>query len=132
MRDGEIEDNAGQTASEPATIQGGCHCGRVRFRAVADLSTVMECNCSHCSRKGLLLTFTPLANFELVEGEGETTEYRFHRHVIAHRFCKTCGVQPFATGALPDGSGVAAINAGCVDGVDIAALNREPTDGRSF
>jgi hypothetical protein len=27
-------------------LQGGCHCGRVRFRVMADLAGVAECNCT--------------------------------------------------------------------------------------
>ena len=118
--------------AEAEEHQGGCHCGKVRFRAQADLSEVMECNCSHCAMKGFLLAFTPRDNFELLAGEGETTEYRFGKHVIAHRFCRTCGVQAFALGAMPDGSEVAAINARCVDGIDLTALNRKQVDGRNF
>ncbi len=28
------------------TYEGGCHCGRVRFRVTGDLARVVECNCS--------------------------------------------------------------------------------------
>ena len=34
------------------TYEGGCHCGRVRFRVTADLSGVADCNCSVCTKKG--------------------------------------------------------------------------------
>ena len=36
------------------TYHGGCHCGRVRFRIRADLRTIGECNCSICTKKGIL------------------------------------------------------------------------------
>jgi hypothetical protein len=36
------------------TYEGGCHCGRVRFRVAADLASVTECDCSICSKKGFL------------------------------------------------------------------------------
>ena len=39
---------------------GSCHCGAVTFTVAADAPTeAMSCNCSHCSRKGFLLTFVP-------------------------------------------------------------------------
>jgi hypothetical protein len=42
------------------TYEGGCHCDRVRFRVRADLSRVSECNCSICTKKGILhLTILP-------------------------------------------------------------------------
>ena len=114
------------------TYEGGCHCGKVRYRATADISTVMECNCSHCAKKGFLLAFTPIENFELASGEDALTEYRFNKGAIQHLFCSTCGVQSFARGAMPDGTKMAAINVRCLDEVDIAVLERKPVDGRSF
>jgi len=114
------------------TLTGGCHCGAVRYEASADISTVLECNCSHCEKKGFLLVFTPRENFALTSGEEKLNEYKFNKGHIAHLFCAHCGVQSFAYGAMPDGTKMAAINMRCVDGVDLAALNRTPVDGRSY
>jgi hypothetical protein len=38
------------------SYEGGCHCGRVRFRAEVDLdeTPIGECNCSICTKKGIL------------------------------------------------------------------------------
>lgn len=110
--------------------EGGCHCGAVRFTAEGDLTNVLECNCSHCSKKGFLLAFVPRSAFTQTAGEGATTEYRFNTHNIAHLFCATCGVQPFGLGKGPDGAEMAAINVRCVDGVDIGALKVSPYNGR--
>lgn len=41
--------------------KGSCHCGSVRFEVEGELEQVVECNCSHCSRKGYLLWFVPRA-----------------------------------------------------------------------
>lgn len=111
------------------TFHGGCHCGAVRFTATASLDTVLECNCSHCSRKGLLLTFTPRDQFTLEQGEDSLTEYRFNKHVIAHKFCKVCGVEPFAFAKDPKGVDTAALNVRCFDGVDLGSVKRTPYDG---
>lgn len=111
------------------TYKGGCHCGAVRFTAEADLSTVIECNCSRCSKAGLLLVFPPKSQFTLEQGEGSLTEYRFNKHVIAHQFCKVCGIEPFAFGTAPNGTETAAINVRCLDGIDLTTLNRVPYDG---
>src|SRR3546814_8047518 len=38
--------------------QGSCHCGAVSYTVEGDIpDTAMSCNCSHCRRKGFLLTF---------------------------------------------------------------------------
>ena len=39
--------------------QGSCHCGKITFEVEGEPSQVLECNCSHCSRKGYLLWFVP-------------------------------------------------------------------------
>lgn len=111
---------------------GSCHCGAVRFEAETDLGSVLTCNCSHCSRKGLLLTFVPSAQFTLLAGEDDLSEYLFNKHVIHHLSCRTCSVQPFARGKGPDGSDMVAVNVRCLEGIELSELNPTPVDGRSF
>ena len=110
---------------------GSCHCGRITFEVSGSLSEAMECNCSHCSRKGYLLWFVPRAQFHLKSGEGEYQTYKFNKHVISHHFCSTCGCAPFATGKAPSGADTAAINVRCLEGIDLGAIKRVPVDGRS-
>ena len=109
---------------------GGCHCGKVRFSAEIDLTQpVIECNCSHCGRKGFLLSFAPREAMTLESGEDALTEYRFNTHKIAHQFCPTCGVEAFAWGEAKDGSPTVAVNVRCLDGIDLSTLTRQPWDG---
>lgn len=111
---------------------GSCHCGAVKFTVVGDPpTTAMSCNCSHCRRKGLL-SFTPLETLSVIAGDDVLTEYRFNKHALAHRFCPTCGCQPFATGNGPDGKEIAAINLRCVPGIDLDRLDVEQVDGARF
>ena len=114
------------------TFSGGCHCGAVRFEAVSDLETVIECNCSHCKAKGFLLTFVPPENFKLISGGDNLTDYRFNTHNISHLFCKTCGVQSFGRGQTRSGMKMAAINVRCLDDIDLGALTLTQVDGKSF
>ena len=110
---------------------GSCQCGAVSFEADLDLASTVTCNCSRCQRIGSVLTFAPRSDFTLVSGEGNLTEYLFNKHAISHRFCKTCGVEPFAYGTMPDGSLTVAVNANCLDGVDPRALKSHHYDGKS-
>ncbi|HYE23248.1 MAG TPA: GFA family protein [Candidatus Paceibacterota bacterium] len=114
------------------TYTGGCHCGKVRYEVDAEISSVISCNCSHCSMKGLLLTFVPIDSFRLLSGEDSLTEYRFNKKVIEHVFCKECGVQPFAYGVDKDGNRMATINIRCLDGVNIEEIPATVFDGRSY
>jgi hypothetical protein len=111
---------------------GGCHCKAVRYEVEADISSVMECNCSHCQIKGLLLTFAPQEKFKLISGEDNLGEYQFYKHRIHHLFCKTCGVQSFARGTGPKGEKMAAINVRAIDGIDLDALEHKPFNGRAM
>lgn len=113
------------------THKGACHCRNIRFDVELDLEQpTIECNCSHCQMKGLLLQFVTPEQFTLVQGDADTTEYLFNTHTIQHLFCKDCGVQPFGRGKSPEGNEMISINLRCVDGVDVSALNRIAYDGR--
>ncbi|MEK7549481.1 MAG: GFA family protein, partial [Patescibacteria group bacterium] len=109
---------------------GGCHCGAVKYEVEADLSEVMDCNCSHCAKKGFLLAFVPADQFQLLSGEESLTEYRFNKKAIAHLFCSICGVQSFGRGSGPDGKEVVALNARCLDGIDMSTLTIKHVDGK--
>src|SRR6516164_4190343 len=69
------------------TYEGGCHCERVRFRVTADLSTVTICNCSICTKKGIVHLIVPQEQFELLCGKDDLTSYTFNTGVAKHTFC---------------------------------------------
>lgn len=117
---------------ETKTWIGGCHCGKVRYEADLALSQVMACNCSICQRVGALLTFVGADHFRLTQGEDELSDYQFNHHRVHHYFCKTCGIRSFARGTAPDGRQMVAINARCLEGVDLDALTVTHFDGRSL
>lgn len=114
-----------------STCTGGCHCGAVRYRVELELGTLVSCNCSICSKTGTLLTFVDADRFELLSGEDALTDYRFNKGVIAHLFCKHCGIRSFARGQDPEGRPMVAVNARCLDDVDFESLDRHHFDGRS-
>ncbi len=114
------------------TYTGGCHCGNVSYEVdIETLDSVMACNCSICSKRGWLLTFVPTANFRLLRGEGEQTEYQFNKMLIHHLFCKTCGTASYGHGSDGKGNEMVAINVRCLNGVDLKALTINEYDGKS-
>jgi hypothetical protein len=112
--------------------KGSCHCGKVAFEVETDLEQVIECNCSHCRRKGYLLTFVPRGALTVTNGEDALSTYTFNTHTIRHRFCATCGCAPFGEGKAPSGADTAAINVRCLETVELAQLQIVRVDGRSF
>lgn len=113
------------------TYKGSCHCGRVAFEVEGELKQVLACNCSICSRKGSLLWFVPRERLRLLTPEDEMATYTFNKHAIKHKFCATCGIHPLAMAEDPSGKPMAAINARCLEGVDLASLPVQQFDGRS-
>ena len=113
------------------TYSGGCHCGKVRYQVQLELTTAMECNCSHCQKAGYLLAFVPPEQFTLESGEDQLNDYQFNKKVIHHTFCRGCGIKSFGTGQRPDGAKMYAVNVRCLDGIDLAQIPRTPYDGRS-
>ena len=112
------------------TMEGECHCGRVRFRVTADLDRVTYCNCSMCSKKGFLHLIVAPSQFELLSGKDDLTTYQFNTGVAKHTFCKHCGVHPFyVPRSDPDKIDV---NARCLDGIDADALPIKQFDGKNW
>jgi hypothetical protein len=116
--------------SKPPAHEGGCHCGRVRFRVYGDLSHITECNCSICAKKGFLHLIVPRDRFELLSGEHDLSTYRFNTGVAQHHFCRTCGIHGFyVPRSDPEKIDV---NVRCLEGVDLASLRIIPFDGRNW
>lgn len=108
---------------------GSCHCGAVRYEVETDLAGAIECNCSHCHRKGFVLVFVDNDKFKLLSGADSQTEYLFNKHAIRHLFCTTCGIQSYAEGiSFPK----MAINVRCLEGVDLKTLTITPYNGKDI
>lgn len=111
------------------TYTGSCHCGNVRYEVETALEKVLECNCSHCHKKGLLLNFVDKDKFKLLAGEDNLVEYQFNKKAIRHLFCKTCGTQSFAEGvSFPK----TCVNVRCLEGVDVKSLTITPFNGKEL
>ena len=112
-------------------LAGGCHCGAVRFRVRAPAELVVhECNCSMCARLAYLHLIVERADFELLAGEGELSEYRFNTGTARHLFCRRCGVKSFyVPRSHPDGISV---NARCLDPGPSCTVTVVPFDGRNW
>jgi hypothetical protein len=111
-------------------MQGGCHCGRVRFRVTAGLDRVSECNCSICTKKGILHLIVMPEQFELLSGKDDLATYQFNTGTAKHTFCCVCGIHPFyVPRSDPDKIDV---NVRCLDNIDLSAITPRPFDGRNW
>ena len=87
--------SAGKAVGEPSSVfEGGCLCGRVRYRATGTPTRPSHCHCETC-RRASGAAFVSWATFRaqdftFVSGEPA----RFDSSTIAYRrFCRDCGTQ---------------------------------------
>lgn len=110
--------------------EGSCHCGKIAFEVEGEPAQLLECNCSHCSRKGYLLWFVPRTALKLKTPEKDLATYTFNKHAIRHHFCPTCGCAPFGVATDPKtGQPTAAVNARCLPKLDRSRIKTVQFDG---
>ena len=112
--------------------KGSCHCGKILFDVDGEIDSLMECNCSICSKKGYLLWFVPRESVRLRTPEEDMSTYTFNERTIKHQFCSTCGCSPLGFGRDGEGNEMAAINARCLEDIDMAQYKVNFYDGRSI
>ena len=114
-----------------ANHTGNCHCGAVKFAFSASKNvTVQRCNCSICTMTGFLHLIVPQAQFSLLVGEDNLSEYKFNTGIAKHLFCKTCGVKSYyIPRSNPKG---VSINMNCVDQSTFDQITVEDFDGQNW
>jgi hypothetical protein len=114
------------------TYHGSCHCGKVKFSVLAEIDKVVSCNCSICSKKGVLHHRVSAEQFNLLQGKEYLSLYQFDTKEAKHFFCKLCGIHPFSNPrSAPE---MYSINVRCLDDYDLEAENFEMIefDGRNW
>ena len=114
-------------------FEAQCHCGAVGVAVEGEIpDKAVECNCSHCHAKGMLLAAVPGDSVTVTRGAELLRTYRFNNEVIDHRFCEVCGAQPLSQGRGSDGQPMAMINLRCVPGAVVESLDILKFDGASL
>ena len=82
----------------PATHEGSCFCGRVRYRIAAPVKFVAHDHCSMCRRiaGAPFVTWCGVkeGQFEMLAGEDALTTFASSAHAT-RQFCTTCGSHLF-------------------------------------
>lgn len=113
--------------NESEIYEGGCHCGSVRFRVIADRHEGEDCNCSICRKKGFLHLIVPPEKFTLLKGGEVLSTYTFNTHTAKHTFCRICGIHPFyRPRSHPD---CIDVNIRCLDGDVLSRFKIDRFDG---
>jgi len=99
---------------------------------VTELDKAVECNCSICTKKGVLHHRVPPERFKLIAGQEALSLYQFGDKTAKHWFCQYCGIHPFSNPrAAPE---MYSINIRCLDDFDLANADIEirQFDGRHW
>ncbi|KAK5995254.1 hypothetical protein PT974_03653 [Cladobotryum mycophilum] len=126
------------TAFQPQelkTYRGNCHCGGFVYEVdLPEIKTVVQCNCSFCSKKGHLMAFPgDKGNFRVVKGsEDNLVSYAFGKKERVHKFCPICATPVLSR--MPDGPPhmKLVLNVRALQGVDVWSLERKHYDGAAL
>lgn len=100
--------------------EGSCHCGKVRFEVELDPADALVCDCSICTKKGVIIGRVDEDDLELLTPLEELTLYQFNKRIAKHYFCPVCGIHTFnRPRSAPERW---AVNLRCLAGVDFAEL----------
>lgn len=110
---------------------GSCHCGAVKFEVEMDASKGSRCNCTICTKVGVIGAIVKPGAFRLLSGEENVSTYVWGGKISTRYFCKTCGIHAFAKGHLEQlGGDYVSINLNCLDDADPKDAKLVYWDGR--
>lgn len=123
-------ENIEDTIEDKKVYQGGCHCGKIRFKVKINQFKAIRCNCSICQKKGFLHLIISPENFSLLQGENYIKTYTFNTQTAKHKFCSICGIHPFyIPRSHPD---MIDVNLNCLDENIINQIEIEEFDGQNW
>jgi hypothetical protein len=110
------------TTPEKQNLEGGCHCGAVRYSVSIDLSGAFRCNCSICSKSAATIAACDPSAFELRSGQAELRQYQFGSGQLTRFFCSRCGILCFARGRDASGAEFVGVNVNTLEGIELGEL----------
>jgi hypothetical protein len=114
-----------------STFRGSCHCGRVVFEVDARPTSLSQCNCSLCHKKGAIYVKLPeIDTVRVIAGESDLQTYQFNTKQAKHYFCKNCGIHVFHRPRLDPSRW--SVNARCLEDFDISEYEITQFDGQNW
>ena len=103
------------TPETSTRIDGGCHCGVIRWRLAASIGPetlpVRVCQCSFCVKHGARYTSDACAMLELHASNDDLVQrYRFGHGTADFILCRQCGTLIAALMDGPERAGRAVLN----------------------
>ena len=118
-------------------VKGSCHCRATQFELADAPTEVTICNCSFCSKRGPLWTYTTPVGFKLLTARDRVSTYQWGHYVGQHHHCAICGCGTYSE--FPDFSSGApdytkpriSVNARLLDDFDVEGLPQKRVDGKN-
>ena len=99
------------------TYNGSCSCSKVTFEVETELKRISKCNCSICTKKGIIHHVVDQNQFNLISGKDSLSLYQFGTMRAKHYFCKHCGIHLYNNPrTYPE---KVSVNVNCLDGYDL-------------
>ena len=77
-------------------MNGFCHCRKVQFKVETSKQDILQgiyrCDCSLCTKKGIIMKAIPKEDFQLLKGNQFLSTYKWNKNIAEHFFCSICGV----------------------------------------
>ena len=121
-------------------IKGSCHCGKTSFEIEGDVpQQLTRCTCSFCAKRGVLYAYYRPEQFKLTVSAQDDGVYRWNSKLVAHHFCKNCGVPTFSDSPAFESDGGwdqktrrIAVNARLFNDFDAASASVAVIDGKNL
>ena len=99
------------------TYNGSCSCSKVTFEVKTELTRISKCNCSICTKKGIIHHVVDQNQFNLISGKDSLSLYQFGTMRAKHYFCKHCGIHLYNNPrTYPE---KVSVNVNCLDDFDL-------------
>ena len=117
-------------------LKASCHCKATQFEVACAPTSVTRCNCSFCSKRGMLVAYYPPDQFKLTTARDRVSTYQWNTFTGHHHFCGVCGCgtygeSPSYVEGKPDfDHPQVGINARLLDDFDLAKVTITDIDGK--
>ncbi|KAK6189227.1 hypothetical protein LQW54_013493 [Pestalotiopsis sp. IQ-011] len=131
---------AEQASAPTRTYRGNCHCkAHIYEIAVPEIKSLGSCNCSSCTKKGMLWTYGKHKDLVWVKGDEDSlADYTFGKKGMHYMSCPTCGVTLYCVGYFEapkpgeEKEPAFALNARAIQDLNIWGLETQTMDGAAF